>query len=266
MNPDDALRQHPAMRDADGVLYRMAPFPINGTGIPRLRWVRADAPAETMTLRQVVERMECYEPAMTLTAEAVKWGDLREDVSVSELKHERQTVEAAAIVLNTALRAAVVAEMRRGSNAETIAMRCGVMRKHGRAGDIRGDASWLLRRVGLRRDSGGHNGNLTRWVHSHVLTRIARDGLGIAPREVEYSERRPDPSDLVIPRRARRQPRTCRWGGGCDADAGHGTFGAFCEEHAERLGAIEIPAPRGHNRTIYGTGGYATAGEDGLAA
>jgi hypothetical protein len=48
-------------------------------------------------------------------------------------------------------------------------------------GNGSGETSWLARRVGLIADGGASNP----WVHSDTLALIARDGLGVAPREVE---------------------------------------------------------------------------------
>lgn len=40
--------------------------------------------------------------------------------------------------------------------------------------------------------------------------------------------------------------RGCRWGAGCEAKAGHGTWGSFCKAHAAQLAAIDMKArPKG---------------------
>jgi hypothetical protein len=61
-------------------------------------------------------------------------------------------------------------------------MACGRI-KHDRRGNGSGETSWLARRVGLLPSTPGDRPNP--WVHSDTLALIARDGLGIAPREVE---------------------------------------------------------------------------------
>ena len=69
-----------------------------------------------------------------------------------------------------------------GTSFSAIAMACGRI-KHDRRGNGSGETSWLARRVGLLPSTPGARPNP--WVHSDTLALIARDGLGIAPREVE---------------------------------------------------------------------------------
>jgi len=40
------------------------------------------------------------------------------------------------------------------------------------------------------------------------------------------------------------RPDRCKWGTGCSERGGHGRFGNFCPLHADRLGAIDMSAPR----------------------
>ena len=61
-------------------------------------------------------------------------------------------------------------------------MRCGRIKRDA-AGNESGETSWLARRVGLLPE-GGRDAP-TRWIHTDVLALIARDGLGVSPREVE---------------------------------------------------------------------------------
>jgi hypothetical protein len=63
-----------------------------------------------------------------------------------------------------------------------IAIRCGRIKRDGR-GNESGETSWLARRLGLLPE-GGHDAP-TPWIHSEVLALIARDGIGVSPREVE---------------------------------------------------------------------------------
>ncbi len=63
-----------------------------------------------------------------------------------------------------------------------IALRCGVV-KRDRRGNPSGETSWLARRIGIMPEGGEKE--ITPWVHSDVLAVIAREGLGLSPREVE---------------------------------------------------------------------------------
>ena len=63
-----------------------------------------------------------------------------------------------------------------------IALRCGVVQRD-RRGNLSGETSWLARRIGVMPEGG--RAEITPWVHSDVLGTIAREGLGISPREVE---------------------------------------------------------------------------------
>jgi hypothetical protein len=63
-----------------------------------------------------------------------------------------------------------------------IAMRCGRIKRDA-TGNESGETSWLARRLGLLPEGGRRH--LTPWIHSDVLALIARDGLGLSPREVE---------------------------------------------------------------------------------
>ncbi|MCW3032819.1 MAG: hypothetical protein JWM60_1164, partial [Solirubrobacterales bacterium] len=104
-------------------------------------------------------------------------------VSCTVLRAELTRVLDSAIVLNRGLREAVVEKVSAGgASMSEIAMRCGRLKRDSR-GNATGETSWLARRVGLL-PVGGHT-EPTRWVHSQVLALIARQGLGIAPREVE---------------------------------------------------------------------------------
>ncbi len=87
------------------------------------------------------------------------------------------------IVLNRKLRQAVlVAIERQGLSMSEIALRCGRVKRDSK-GNMSGETSWLARRVGILPESG--TTRPTPWVHSDVLALIARNGLGISPREVE---------------------------------------------------------------------------------
>jgi hypothetical protein len=81
------------------------------------------------------------------------------------------------------LREAVLAAAeRQGLSMSEIAIRCGRIKRDS-AGNESGETSWLSRRLGLLAEGGRETP--TPWVHSDVLALIARDGLGLSPREVE---------------------------------------------------------------------------------
>lgn len=153
--------------------------------IPELRWTRATAgsPAVAVSLRSAIGLLESYEPFCAHTRHAL--GCYGEDPSVSStsLQTELTRVQRSPIVLNRGLREAVLATIRRGeATMSEIAMRCGRLKRDAK-GNRSGETSWLARRIGLLPE-GGHRAP-TPWVHTDVLALIARDGLGIAPREVE---------------------------------------------------------------------------------
>jgi hypothetical protein len=161
---------------------------LRASGTPaELRWHRdsrrgGGAP-HCLSARDVVGALEAYEPACTLTREAVARFRRDRRVSVSTLSVELRRIEASPIVLNRRLREAVLKAVREhGTSFSAIAMACGRI-KRDRRGNGSGETSWLARRVGLLPSAPGARPNP--WVHSNTLALIARDGLGIAPREVE---------------------------------------------------------------------------------
>ncbi|MGA2470570.1 MAG: hypothetical protein ABSG64_07770 [Solirubrobacteraceae bacterium] len=169
--------------DRRGVTYRLRATPEPA----ELRWHREDpgAPdgATVVSARDVVAALEDYEPVRALTRAAIEAlrGDRR--ISIATLGLELRRLEASPIVLNRRLREAVLEAVRqRGVSLSAIAIACGRMKRDAR-GNGSGETSWLARRVGLvgEGSAGAHNP----WVHSDTLALIARDGLGIAPHEVE---------------------------------------------------------------------------------
>jgi hypothetical protein len=181
----DLAPGEPALSDARGCSYTLGVVAAQAS-IPQLRWCRSPAcggQMEILTLRDVVGALESYEPVMSATATAI--GSHRPDpeVSVVVLAAELQRMQATRIVLNRALREAVLRAVReQGLSMSEIAMRCGRAKRDAR-GMRSGETSWLGRRLGLLPESGARNP--TPWVHSEVLGLIARKGLGISPREVE---------------------------------------------------------------------------------
>ena len=175
--------QPAVLTDATGRRYF-----LRTSGTPaELRWHRESrrggvAP-HSLSARDVVGALESYEPVCTLTRAAVARFRRDRRVSVSTLSVELRRIESSPIVLNRRLREAVLDAVRdNGTSFSAIAMACGRI-KHDQRGNGSGETSWLARRVGLL--PSGPGGGPNPWVHSDTLALIARDGLGIAPREVE---------------------------------------------------------------------------------
>ncbi len=183
----------PQLLDGHGCLHRLEV--LDGPSIPELRWCRrpcreepgADGGAERgepESVRDAVGRLESYEPLRALTLEAVAAHRGDPGLSVAVLRAELTRLDGSRIVLNRGLRQAVVHAMRtEGVSLSEIAHRCGRVKRDGR-GRSSGETSWLARRVGLAPE-GGRDGAPTPWIHTDVLALIARDGLGVSPREVE---------------------------------------------------------------------------------
>ncbi len=163
----------------------------SGMSIPSLRWTRERRPAigsgglehSIVSLREAVGAAESYEPFCELTRAELARCEQDASVSCTVLRAELTRVLDSPIVLNRGLREAVVQKVaRREVTMSEIAMRCGRVKRDPK-GNATGETSWLARRVGLLPEGGAEQP--TRWVHSDVLALIARQGLGIAPREVE---------------------------------------------------------------------------------
>jgi hypothetical protein len=155
--------------------------------IPELRWRRsgADESATVISVREAVASFESYEPICGLTLRMLARHADDADVSTSVLRGELTRVQNSPIVLNRALREAVLARIEQQHlSMSEIAIRCGRV-KRDRKGNESGETSWLARRLGLLPEAG--QVMPTPWVHSDVLALIARRGLGISPREVELT-------------------------------------------------------------------------------
>jgi hypothetical protein len=180
-----ALTAVDVLKDAEGHVYRIGELPTRGT-MPELRWTRSCEPGrefgfEAVSLRDVVAAVETYEPARTLTIQALTSAPSK--LSIRRLREEYERLADSPIVLNRALREAVQRELRLGVvTMSEIALRCGRV-KHDTRGNISGETSWLARRIGQMPEGG--EGRPCPWIHTDVLARIARDGLGISPHEVE---------------------------------------------------------------------------------
>jgi hypothetical protein len=171
--------------DAEGHVYRIRELPAFET-MGELRWTRSREPGrefgfDAVSFRDVVAAVEAYEPARTLTAQALarRGGNL----STRRLREEYERLIGSPIVLNRGLREAVQRELRVGVlSMSEIAHRCGRI-KRDRRGNEAGETSWLARRIGLMPEGGEQKPGP--WIHSDVLALIARAGLGVCPREVE---------------------------------------------------------------------------------
>jgi hypothetical protein len=173
--------------DSDGVVYRIREISEDGS-FPELRWTRSSGSTcqqqpIAVTLREVVARLEDYEPARTITSAALAVHHDNRCLSTCRLQAELERMTTSAIVLNRGLREAVQQKVAHGElSMSQIAMRCGRF-KHDKRGNQSGETSWLARRIGQLRESG--QDGPTPWVHNDVLALIVRDGLGAAPREIE---------------------------------------------------------------------------------
>ncbi len=184
---DDDPRLVEVPVDRLGYRYRLE-FVESGMSIPMLRWRRHQADGSgarttVVSVREVVAALEDYAPVCEITEQALlRW---RQDdlVSTVKLAAELERVRVSPIVLNRLLRTAVLSAIElQGLSMSALAIRCG-RTKRDRGGTRSGETSWLARRIGLLPEGG--QDAATPWIHSDVLALIARDGLGVSPREVE---------------------------------------------------------------------------------
>ncbi|MFI4991214.1 MAG: hypothetical protein ACHQHO_09930 [Solirubrobacterales bacterium] len=183
--PEPIIEQ--TLHDSAGRRYRIEHV-ASTMSIPELRWRRhycdePDRARETLSVRETIACLERYGPVLALTRRALASNQQTDEVSVAILRAELVRMQESPIVLNRALRAAVVKAVERGGQSMSeIAMRCGRIKRDS-AGNASGETSWLARRLGLLPEGGRRRP--TPWIHSDVLALIARDGLGLSPREVE---------------------------------------------------------------------------------
>jgi hypothetical protein len=179
--------EHPEWSvQSHGFVHVLRPLP-GAMSIPELRWTRSDPhdsePAPAVSLRSAIALLESYEPFCRHSRQALAGHAEDPAVSTTVLATELSRVLCSPIVLNRGLREAVMARIRRGETTMSeIAIRCGRLKRDAK-GNRSGETSWVARRIGLLPE-GGHRAP-TPWVHTDVLALIAREGLGIAPREVE---------------------------------------------------------------------------------
>jgi len=170
---------------AQGFVYRLAAV-RHDVSAPELRWClrhQGEAPGswQPVGLRQTIAVLQSYEPVRGITAAAL--AGHHPGISRRRLRNEYRRLCTSPVVLNRALREAVLCELEAGRlSMSEIALRCGVV-KRDRQGKQSGETSWLARRVGLMPESGARH--VTPWIHSDVLALIAREGLRVSPREVE---------------------------------------------------------------------------------
>jgi hypothetical protein len=174
------------LADRFGREYRLVLL-STGMSIPEARWCRgasiASRTSEPVSLREAIGALQAYEPICRATEDVVSHGRDDEAVSIAALRAELARVRESPIVLNRGLREAVRATVEHGAlSLSEIAMRCGRIKRDG-AGNLSGETSWLARRLGMMPEGG--RATPTPWVHSDVLALIAREGLGVSPREVE---------------------------------------------------------------------------------
>jgi hypothetical protein len=177
----------PAPIDRLGRRYRLERL-STGMSIPELRWCRSDSSeaaqaGEPVSVREAVGALQAYGPICDATQDVVRRGRADESVSTAMLRAELVRVRESPIVLNRGLREAVSKAIAGGAlSLSEIAMRCGRVKRDA-AGNASGETSWLARRLGMMPEGG--RDRPAPWVHSEVLALIARDGLGVSPREVE---------------------------------------------------------------------------------
>lgn len=159
-----------------------------GMSIPELRWCRCSSTRGggeplAVSMREAIACLQSYEPVRTLTRRALALHAGDSTVSTAVLRIELVRIQESPIVLNRGLREAVMAAVeRQGLSMSEIAIRCGRIKRDS-AGNESGETSWLARRLGILPEGG--RDTPTPWIHSDVLALIARQGLGIGPREVE---------------------------------------------------------------------------------
>jgi hypothetical protein len=182
---DESARPQAAeLRDMNGRRYRLGAVDEHRYG-RQLRWLRRGARGrpEPVSVRTVIGALEAYEPVRALTRAAVARPP--RGAGAELLARELQALERSPLILNRALREEVQRRVRTGEiSLSRIAARCG-RAKHRTTGLRVGDTTWLQRRLGALPEAGASRP--TPWIHTDVLARIARHGLGVEPREVELA-------------------------------------------------------------------------------
>jgi hypothetical protein len=183
--PPNELCHDAVLTTADSACYRIREISVDGS-FPQLRWTRSQQPSleepfVPIRLREVVAALEDYQPARITIA--VIAGHVDSTVSVRCLRAELERLITSPIVLNRRLREVIERTVQQGElSMSEISLRCGRV-KRDRRGNESGETSWLARRIG-RLPEGGEL-TATPWIRSDTLALIARQGLGLAPRDVE---------------------------------------------------------------------------------
>jgi len=186
MAVEEFVGEKTALLDGHGRVYAIREVSVD-EGVAQLRWTRAASPDakdafDVLSLRDVVGALEAYEAAWTITMRVLEAEHDRERLCIARLREEARRLASSPIVLNRRLREVVQARVAAGETLSEIALRCGRAKRSDR-GALSGETSWLARRIGQIPDSGAQEP--TPWIHSDTLALIAREGLGISPREVE---------------------------------------------------------------------------------
>jgi hypothetical protein len=174
------------LMDGSGCAYRLEPD-WTENAVQEMRWRRltpcANGRGEAVSVRSVIGALERYEPVLSLTRQAISNVASDPTLSCSVLCAQLRCIEKGRVVLNRRLREAVHdAVDQRELTLSEIAISCGRLRR--RSQDCsRPDTTWVRRRIGDACDT--TTGRPTAWVSSDVLALIAREGLGVDPREVE---------------------------------------------------------------------------------
>ena len=144
------------LRDSVGRSYRIEHV-ASTMSIPELRWCRycpdeADHAREPLSVRETIACLERYGPVLALTRQALTSNLRSGEVSIVVLRAELVRMQESPIVLNRALRAAVVKAVERGGQSMSeIAIRCGRIKRDS-AGNASGETSlagstaWLAAR------------------------------------------------------------------------------------------------------------------------
>lgn len=185
-NPRSFPLGPPEVTDTDGHVYRLG-ISADCTPPNQLSWWRLgatqwDSP-QAVSARELIGKLESYEPVRSMTLKAIE--NAEEGLSTTRLREQIERVCNGPMVLNRGLREAIQRTIEREDiNTNVIAIRCGRFRRDSR-GNISGETSWLMRRIGLRAEAGKNTPSA--WIRTDVLAHIAREGLRIDPREVELT-------------------------------------------------------------------------------
>ena len=173
--------------DANGDSYLIRAV-SDGERCRALRWTRTrhhgrEEDFAVLTLREVIGALEDYEPARSLTINALAAPGGEDRPSVCGLRAELDRLDESSTLLNRGLREAVQRKVARGEMSYSeIALRCGRVKRDGR-GNVSGETSWLARRIGLKPEGG--ETEPTPWIHTKTLALIVREGLCGSPHEIE---------------------------------------------------------------------------------